>query len=51
MKAGDLVRETIDGSVGTIVDWKDGGWIVFFPDHNCIFWMEPALLEAASESR
>ena len=51
MKVGDLVKETIEGTVGTIVEWSQNGWLVFFPDHNCIFWMEPALLEVVDESR
>ena len=51
MKVGDLVRETIDGTIGTIVEWSEEGWIVFFPDHNCIFHVQPRLLEVVNESR
>ena len=49
MKVGDLVRETIDGSLGTIVEWADEGWVVFFPDHNCIFHVKTSFLELISE--
>jgi len=50
MKIGDMVRETIDGTIGTIVEWSQEGWIVFFPDHNCIFHVKPCLLETIDES-
>ena len=49
MKVGDLVRETIDGSLGTIVEWSDEGWVVFFPEHSCIFHVKPNFLELVSE--
>lgn len=51
MKVGDLVRETIDGSLGTIVEWAQGGWLVFFPEHSCVFHVRPRFLEVVSECR
>ena len=46
-----MVQETIDGAIGTIVDWSQEGWVVFFPDHNCIFHVKPSLLEVIDEGR
>jgi hypothetical protein len=34
MKPGSLVREIIDGDIGTITKWSQDGWVVFFPNHN-----------------
>ena len=46
MKVGDLVRETIDGTIGTVTgEHFAGGWVVYFPEHACEFYMEPQLLE------
>lgn len=45
MKVGSLVREIIDGDIGTIVRWAQDGWVVFFPNHECEFHMHPNLLE------
>ena len=45
MKVGDLVRETIDGYTGVIVQWAQDGWLVHFPEYNCIFHMESRFLE------
>lgn len=45
MKVGDLVRETIDGYTGIIVEWSDSRRLVYFPEYNCVFHMEPQLLE------
>ena len=51
MKVGDLVRETIDGSLGTIVEWAQEGWLVFFPEHSCVFHVKPSFLEAINEEK
>ena len=51
MKVGSLVRETIDGSLGTIVEWAHEGWLVFFPEHRCVFHVKPSFLEVVNESR
>ena len=51
MKVGDLVRENIDGSIGTIIEWSQEGWIVFFAEHNCLFHVKHDFLEVVSESR
>ena len=51
MKVGDLVRESVDGSIGTIVEWSQEGWIVFFAEHNCVFHVSPRFLEIINESR
>ena len=45
MKAGSLVREIIDGYLGVIFEWSRGGWLVHFPEYDCVFHMEPNLLE------
>jgi len=45
MRVGSLVREIIDGDIGTIVRWAQDGWVVFFPNHECEFHMHPNLLE------
>ena len=45
MKPGDLVRETVDGYTGVIIEWAQDGWIVHFPEYNCIFHMKPDSLE------
>jgi hypothetical protein len=45
MKVGDLVRETIDGHTGVIVEWAQNGWLVHFPEYNCVFHMKPRFLE------
>ena len=45
MKVGDLVRETIDGYIGVIVEWAQDGWLVHFPEYNCIFHIKSQLLE------
>ena len=46
MKVGSLVRETNDGYMGVIVEWAQNGWLVHFPEYDCVFHMEPQLLEA-----
>ena len=45
MKIGDLVRESIDGTIGTIIEPAQDAWLVFFPEHNCIFYVHPNMLE------
>ena len=45
MQIGDLVRETIDGYTGIIVEWSQDGWLVHFPEYNCVFHMKPQFLE------
>ena len=47
MKVGSLVREVMEGTIGVIVRWgRNGhGAVVFFPKHNCEFFMEPQTLE------
>ena len=45
MKPGSLVREIIDGDIGTITKWSQDGWVVFFPNHNCEFHMHTNLLD------
>ena len=45
MQVGDLVRETVDGYTGIIVDWAQDGWLVHFPEYNCIFHVKPSFLE------
>jgi hypothetical protein len=45
MQVGSLVRETIDGCVGIIMEWSNAGWLVHFPEHDCVFHMKPSLLE------
>ena len=45
MKVGDLVRENIDAYSGVLVAWAQGGWLVHFPEYDCVFHMEPSLLE------
>ena len=49
MKIGSLVRETIDGYFGVIVKWSQDGWVVYFPEYECVFHMEPRLLELAAQ--
>ena len=51
MQVGDLVREKVDGSIGTIVEWSQEGWIVFFAEHSCIFHVKPSFLEVINEDR
>ena len=48
MKVGSLVRETIGGYVGVVVDVAKGGLLVHFPEYNCIFFMETSTLEAVA---
>ena len=48
MKVGDLVCDISDGHRGIVVEWSDGGWLVHFPVHNCVFHMDPRLLEKIS---
>lgn len=60
---GDLVRENIAAwnshtgerqnppDLGTIMEWSQDGWLVDFPVHGNIFWMNPNNLEVVSESR
>ena len=47
MKVGSLVREVMEGTIGVIVRWgRNGhGAVVFFPKHNCEFFMELQTLE------
>ena len=47
MKVGSLVREVMEGTIGVIVRWGPTGHgaVVFFPDHNCEFFMELQTLE------
>ena len=51
MQVGSLVRETMDGNVGVILAWENGGWLVNFPKHGMVFHMLPRLLEAIDASR
>ena len=52
MKVGDLVRETIDGTIGTVTGERwPAGWLVYFPDHACEFYMSSEFLETINESR
>ena len=51
MKIGDLVRENIDGTIGTIVEWAQEGWLVFFPEHNCVFHVKSSFLEPVNEQQ
>ena len=48
---GWLPSESVDGSIGTIVEWAQEGWLVFFAEHNCVFHVRPRFLELISESR
>ena len=59
---GDLVRENIppwnshtgeretSPDLGTIVEWSQDGWLVDFPTHGDIFWMNPNNLELVSSA-
>ena len=51
MKVGSLVRETIGGYVGVVVDIVQDGWLVHFPEYNCIFHMEMNSLELVDDDR
>ena len=52
MKVGDLVRETIQGTIGTVTGehWK-GGFVVYFPEYQREFYIEPQFLETINENR
>ena len=59
---GDLVKEYIppwnshtgerqtSPDLGTIVEWSQDGWLVDFPTHGNIFWMNPNNLELVSSA-
>ena len=59
---GDLVKENIppwnshtgerqtSPDLGTIVEWSQDGWLVDFPTHGNIFWMNPNNLELVSSA-
>ena len=49
MQVGSLVRETMDGNIGVILAWENGGWLVNFPKHGMVFHMLPKLLEVIDE--
>ena len=51
MQVGDLVRETMEGNIGIVVEWASGGWLVNFPKYGMIFHMLPSLLEVVNASR
>ena len=52
MKVGDLVRETFEGTIGTVTGehWK-GGFVVYFPEYQREFHMEPGYLEVINADR
>ena len=51
MQVGSLVRETMDGNIGVILAWENGGWLVSFPKHGMVFHKLPKLLEVVDENR
>ena len=50
MQVGSLVREVMDGNVGSIVAGESDGWLVNFPQFGMVFHMLPKLLEVVDNS-
>ena len=50
MQVGSLVRETMDGNIGSIGAGESDGGLGSFPEYGMVFHMLPSLLEVVGEA-